>query len=269
MDRAGKPKACALCGGAGFVCQSHVIPKFCGDWIKHKSPTGYLTSAEHGGKRRQDILKIRLLCKRCEERFSKHENYFRNKIFEPFEKPKSFDKPQSFTYGDSFELFATSLSWRVLKADDGHARSARPDLAPLIDEAEYRWREFLLGQNQTNPYESHLLFLDGEASDVHSLGGSDLYRFDAVDPKLYAGKYRVLAYAKLPHMIVATSIYPTSVKGWTGTSIKTGGRITTWQSIRDDAFREFFAGRARRVTALQDRLSDQERKRRQEIHLDS
>ena len=269
MNRAGKPETCALCGGAGPICKSHVIPKFFGDWLKRESPTGYLTSAEHRGKRSQDILKIRLLCERCEERFSKHENYFKNKIFDPFEKPESLDKPQSFAYDSSLELFATSLSWRVLQADDGRARSARPCLALLINEAEYCWRQFLLGENQTKPYESHLVFLDGEASDVHSLSGSDLYRFDAVDPKLYADKYRVVAYAKLPHMIVATSIYPTSMKDWKGTEIKESGKITTRQSIRDGAFGEFFAGRARLVTATQDLLSNKGRKGRQEIRPDS
>lgn len=269
LDHAGKPRTCALCGEARFICQSHVIPKFFGDWLKRESPTGYLTSAEHGGRRRQDILKIPLLCHRCEEGFSKHENCFKSEIFDPFEKPESFDMLQSFAYGDSLELFATSLSWRVLKMDYQRARSERPDLVPLIDEAEYCWREFLLGNEQANPYESHLLFLDGDASDVHSLGGSDLYRFYAVDPKLYADKYRVMAYAKLPHMIVATAIYPTSMNGWTGTSIKTSGKITTSQSIHDDAFREFFAGRAKQVTTLQDRLSNKGLKRRQEIRLDS
>lgn len=114
LNRAGKPETCALCGGAGFVCQSHVIPKFFGDWLKRESPTGYLTSVERGGRRSQDILKIRLLCERCEERFSKHENCFRSKIFDPFEKPESLDKPQSFAYDSSLELFAISLSWRVL-----------------------------------------------------------------------------------------------------------------------------------------------------------
>lgn len=95
-----------------------------------------------------------------------------------------------------------------------------------------------------------------------------MYRFYAVHPKLYADKYRVLAYAKLPHMIVATSIYPTSMKGWSGTSIKAGGRITTCQSIRDAAFGKFFAGRAKLVTAIQDDLSNKRRKGRQEIRLD-
>lgn len=249
-ERRGRtPKTCALCGEAGFICQSHIIPKFVGDRLRRASATGYLVNPAHASKRKQDILKIRLLCERCEGRFSKHENCFRNEIFEPFEKPESFDKPQSFAYGSSLELFVASLSWRILKADYGHARSARPDLALLIDEAEYRWREFLLGESQTNPYESHLLFLDGEDSDANSLGGSDWYRFLAVDHAIHTSKYRVLAYAKLPHMIVATSIYPTSMKGWKGTKIKESGRITTFQSVDDEAFKKFFAERAQYISS--------------------
>ena len=246
MDGAGKSGTCALCGEAGFICQSHIIPKFVGDWLRRHSATGYFVNAEHASKRKQDILKIRLLCERCEELFSKHENYFKRKVFDPLEKLKPPDKPQSFPYGDSLELFATSLSWRVLKADYGRIRSARPDLIPLIDEAEYCWREFLLGRRQAaSPYESHLLFIDSEASDANSLGGSDWYRLAGVHTELYARKCRVLAYAKLPHMLVVTSIYPYSMRGWSGTSIKTSGNMTTAQSIDDDAFREFFAESAR------------------------
>lgn len=250
-ERRGRaPETCALCGEAGFVCQSHVIPKFVGEWIKRTSVTGYLVDAMHASKRRQDIHKIRLLCERCEGRFSKHENCFRNEIFEPFEKSESFDKPQSFAYGSSLELFAASLSWRVLKADCGHTRSARPDLAPLIDEAEYRWREFLLGKNPTNPYESHLLFLDGEDSDANSLGGSDWYRFRSVDATLCKSRHRVLAYAKLPHMLIVTSIYPRNMTGWKGTAIRTSGEISTRQSVDDEAFKKFFGNRAQEAMTL-------------------
>ena len=250
-----KPKTCALCLEAKSVRQSHIIPKFFGDWIKRTSATGYLVSATHASKRRQDIVKIPLLCDCCEERFSKYEGWFSRQIFEPFDKSQPFNKPQSFEYDDNLALFVTSLSWRALKLSYDEARADRPDLVPLIDEAEYCWREFLLGKRQTNPYESHLLFVDSKEQDVNSLVSSDWYRFRAVDATLCTSANRVFSYAKLPHMLTVTAIYPPTMEGWSGTLVKTGGKITTSQSIDDAGFKELFVNRAQQALTLSPQLS--------------
>lgn len=249
------PETCALCLEDKSVRQSHIIPKFFGDWIKRTSATGYLVSATRASKRRQDIAKIPLLCDCCEERFSKYEGWFSRTIFKPFDKSQPFTKPQSFEYDDNLALFVTSLSWRALKASYDEARSHRPDLVRLIDEAECRWREFLLGKKRTNPYESHLLFVDYKEHDRSSLGGSDWYRFRAVDATLCTSANGVFSYAKIPHMLTVTAIYPPKIEGWSGTLVKTSGKITTSQSIDDAVFKEFFANRAQQALTLSPQLS--------------
>lgn len=250
-----KPETCALCLEAKKIRKSHIIPKFFGDWIKRTSATGYLVSATNASKRKQDIVKIPLLCDRCEERLSKYESWFALNIFKPFEKTESFDRPQSFEYDANLELFITSLSWRALKLSYDEAKADRPDLVPLIDEAERCWREFLLGKRRTIPYESHLLFVGSGVHDVDSLGGSDWYRFRTVDATLCTSANRVFSYVKLPHMLTATAIYPSNMEGWEGTLTKTSGKISTFQSIGDEGFKKFFANRAQQAITISPQLS--------------
>ena len=204
------------------------------------SASGSMANATRADKPVQDILKVRLLCGDCEEIFSKYENYFSRTVFRPYH-----DGSKSFEYDHNLEFFAISLSWRSLKISYDLARLEQPDLVPRIDEAESRWRSFLLGKTQTvGPYESHLVFLGGETGAGRSLHGSDWYKLMSVDPTLVMSKNLVYAYSKLPHMFVATSIYPHRMKRWSGTVINTSGKITTSQRINDAGFKKFFNNRA-------------------------
>lgn len=74
-------KKCAMCGQVKKLCESHIIPKFFGNYIKKNSPSGGLRNPNDVNKRKQDIYKENLLCKDCEEIFSKLETYFQKNIF--------------------------------------------------------------------------------------------------------------------------------------------------------------------------------------------
>jgi hypothetical protein len=74
-------KKCAMCGQVKKLCESHIIPKFFGNYIKKNSPSGGLRNPNNVNKREQDIYKENLLCDECEEIFSKLETYFQNNIF--------------------------------------------------------------------------------------------------------------------------------------------------------------------------------------------
>lgn len=78
-------KKCAMCGQVKKLCESHIIPKFFGNYIKKNSLTGYLRNPNDVNKRKQDIYKENLLCKDCEEIFSKLETYFQKNIFSKVE----------------------------------------------------------------------------------------------------------------------------------------------------------------------------------------
>jgi len=236
---------CALCLQEGVLRESHIIPKFVGKWMK-ETGTGYLTTAEDGSKRVQDTTKIRLLCDSCEEKFSKLEKYFADKIFFPFHN----DKIRTFDYDKNLEAFIVSLSWRILKITGSDFRDKNPGfpLQSFVNDAEEYWREFLNGEKESvGRYENHVVFLDyvddSQNPDVDPK--FNWYTLRSTDFTIVTSSKRVLVYVKLPWMIFVTTIHPTSLDGWNGTVIKESGRIVPEQSITDGGFGQFLLERVR------------------------
>ena len=250
---------CALCGRQGDIRLSHLVPKFVLKWIKRTSATWRLASAADGARRLQDGAKTHLLCGGCEERFSRHEKYFAEKIFHPFHD----DGARSFEYDESLGVFAASLSWRALKVSRGEAaRDLPPILAAAVDEAEAAWRSLLLGERRSmEPYESHLIFVDDESS-CGEFYPDKWYTFRGTDCTLGKSVDRALAYTLLPRMIVVTSIRPATMDGWLGTSIKAAGKITTSQRVHDHPFWKFVSDRALNGLTLTPGPSAEEGERR-------
>ena len=233
--------SCSLCGQDRDLQKSHIIPKFVGKWLKKTSATGFLVHADNASKRVQDLITLPLLCHDCEERFSNFETYFANEIFFPYHN----NKTKSFEYNEKLELFTISLCWRVLKTQYSVFKSEHPRFCSLVDQAETHWREFLTGSKQTiDPYENHLFFLDNLQGGDGIPPQFNWYALRAVDATIVANEKRILVYVKLPWMIFASSIYPTTLEGWQGTAIKDSGTLITCQSINDDQFGEFLLDRA-------------------------
>ena len=232
---------CSLCGHDRDLQESHIIPKFVGRWLKKTSASGFLVNANHASKRVQDLITLNLLCHDCEERFSKFETYFANNVFFPFHEKKA----KSFEYDGRLELFIISLSWRVLNMHYETFKLKYPHFSSLIDQAEIHWREFLMGSKQTiSPYENHLLFLDYLKRGDGIPPRFNWYTLRAVDATIIANKKRISVYVKLPWMIFVSSIYPTTLKDWQGTTIRESGTITTRQSNKDGEFGRFLLDRA-------------------------
>ena len=227
---------CALCGED--TRQSHIVSKVFGE-NKRSSPTDNVSA--NPAERGRDTEKARTLCDRCKARLSKHETWFADNIFRPFN-----SGTRTFEYDRNLGLFATWLGWRALKSSYDEFKASSNHLVPLIDDAERCWRDVLLGKRQASPYESHLLFL-GDAENLSD--GDDRRRFRAVDATLCASGSRVFAYTKMPRMLAVSSIFPLNMEGWRGTLIKTGGKTTTSQTVDDAGFRRFYRDRAHAALA--------------------
>ena len=149
-----------------------------------------------------------------------------------------------FNYDKNLEYFATALSWRSLKVTYNEAVHDQPHFTARLDKAEACWREFLLGQRQhIEPYETHLLFIENELG----RGGfrvNEWYTTRSTDSTLGVSKDVAFSYSLLPRMAIVTSIHPTAMIGWQGTSIKSSGKIATGQRVTDKLFLEFMAKRA-------------------------
>ena len=244
-------ESCALCGRNGDLKASHILPKFVGKWIKDTSATGFLASATDGA-RVQDLPTFRLLCSDCEQRFSRLENPFADKIFYPLH--NSGDS--RLEYGSWLEPFAVSLGWRILKAGYEVVKSKHPALYSQMAQAEATWREFLLGDRQTmSPYENHLFFLDSTKIAADAPEKFAWYSRRAAGWSVFAHNNRIFTYAKLPGMAFVTSIHPKVLKGWKGTCINQSGVIASSHTIDDGEFWRFLLNDAKKAVAPATRSS--------------
>lgn len=73
---------CVMCKETKKICNSHIIPKLFGKYIKSNSLSGGLRNPNEVNIRKQDLYKISLLCEECEEIFSKLETEFKKEVFD-------------------------------------------------------------------------------------------------------------------------------------------------------------------------------------------
>jgi len=218
-----------------------LMPKFVGKWLKKTSATGSMIQAKEPRIRVQDFPTMPLLCRECETRFSKLETYFADEFFLPFHEKGV----RSFEYDERLKSFVVSLSWRTLKLGFDDLQKEEPQLAKHAEKAENLWRSFLLGTiDRVDPYENHMLFLDYVKDGGEISPNFQWYTLRAVDATLAGNDKRLFAYTKLPWMIFATSIWPTSLDGWHDTLVSDKGKISPPQEIEDGTIGRFLVDRS-------------------------
>jgi hypothetical protein len=131
---------CALCERTAPLQQSNIIPAFVFRWLKSSGPSGYIRNTLEPNKRVQDGVKRLLLCADCEERLSRDEKLFADKLFGPW-----LAGYLPITYSEWLLRFCVSVSWRVLLELKGrnafNSYSEKQQL--LLRKSEKIWREFL------------------------------------------------------------------------------------------------------------------------------
>jgi hypothetical protein len=139
---------CALCLNDRDLCDSHIYPKFTYRRMKEQGEGSFRVFSTSGGKSEGEILqdgfKEKLLCKECEARFQKWEDYFarivRQKKLLDFKRPsdgKKWVRVDGLDYA-KMKLFLLSILWRTQV-------SKNPRFNPRLgDKHEQRLREMLL-----------------------------------------------------------------------------------------------------------------------------
>jgi hypothetical protein len=149
---------CRLCQTYGQLRLSHIIPKFVFPLQKSWSVTA-LRSYRNPNVPIQDFPKMYFLCGRCEQRLSVWETAFKREIYEPYHAGSL----NSVQYRPWLLKFATSLSWRVLKAVS-ETVDATPEIKRAASPAEKTWSDFLLDKKvHPGPFCQYLFFLDSLA----------------------------------------------------------------------------------------------------------
>jgi hypothetical protein len=189
---------CKLCERETRVVQSHIIPAFAMRWLKDTSGTGRLRQAINPNVPRQDMTRVRLLCKDCEGRFSGWETNFAERIFLPARGGGAF----AFRYGEWLLRFAVSIAWRVAAVEIELLRSVKPSLADKVGAALGIWRSYLLSErHDAGAYEHHIFILDyitGATGRTLIPPKTHFYLLRGVDATLVYSSGIVYVYAKLP-----------------------------------------------------------------------
>lgn len=152
---------CALCHTHSKLLESHRIPKLVTRAIKKHSFTKRLRNASDPNKPVQDSDKDYLLCATCEDRFSKRETLFNQKVLQPFRSRRII----SFNYDEWLHYFITSVSWRTLYYDVKEAeqlleRGFNEKSISTIKKAEHNMREYLLGEKKfLENIDNHIVFI--------------------------------------------------------------------------------------------------------------
>src|SRR5665811_2147547 len=95
---------CALCGALSKRQLRHLVPKFVFQHASTRSPTGYLRTNISPNRRSQDGPKEYLLCRQCEQRFSRWEGRFAPLFKQHHERPG-----ETFDYSSEQALCALSI----------------------------------------------------------------------------------------------------------------------------------------------------------------
>lgn len=254
---------CALCDSDSPLCESHIIPQFVFDWMKETSATGHIRFAENPNRRVQDGWKPRLLCSECEQRFSRWEKAFSERIFTPLNTLAEKDRV-ALPYGPWMEKFAVSISWRVLTVYRlmGGLNEFPNEMVVAADQAQRWWKEFLLDE-RPNPgsFEQHMLpvniIADTTVPDLPP--NFNRYLLRAVDIYVAHGSKICIVYAKMGKIVLFGFIAMPTAKKWEGTKLRIrGGTFGSDKYVLHDSVLDFLMEQARKMSRAWDRISEQQ-----------
>lgn len=242
---------CALCNQVSELQLSHVIPRFAIKWIKKTSATNI--TRDYQGKRKQDAYKKYLLCRKCEEKFSKFESYFASHIFhkliqEKITSPVEYDK----RLGD----FIISISWRFLfdyieeQKNEGNVISE--NLRTYLEKSS----NYLNNKNDSLDYGIYLIpwGKPTEESKTKLQRKFEWYTLRAGDLTYARDKSESIQFifCQLPYFSLVAAINPKYINGFENVQIKETGLFNPVFKIEDRInFLDFLESRVRIIDDIQ------------------
>lgn len=163
---------CKLCQNERPLEVSHIVPRFVAKRLKTDSPNPFMRNWTEPNRRLQDAPKKRLLCRECEERFSRTEDAFSRDIFTP--------TMEGVLLGDvvvtrEHRAFCASLLWRALvltleRKGDADLSDYDPEDWIAMESVEADLRAFLSDKNAHPPDVEYHLFNARSTIETEQLG---------------------------------------------------------------------------------------------------
>lgn len=248
---------CELHKQEANLCESHIIPKFVFKWMK-STGTSRLRQIKTLNTPQQDGIKKYMLCQECENKFSKAEKWFNEKVFIPYLKDNTFKVKND----KNLEYFIISILWRVIKLfkDDGNDYRFLNNL----NEAEKEWSEYLIHDGELSKYKnSHFILINSE---YWISKKTDLYFSRAVDIDIVEGEDICFIYAKFSKFILIGEIrgFSNSIFEKTNMALEEEFSSTN-QIINDSGVFDFFNSRIDATKGYED-LSEEQKIKTDDYH---
>jgi hypothetical protein len=248
---------CRLCQTMSSLRDSHYIPAFVFKWLRDSS-VGALRTVEAPNLRLQDGPRARLLCPDCEQRLSRWEKPFAEKVFLPAQTAPVVR--ETLAYGMEALPFAVSVAWRTLL----YYQSIDSTILrlPGVSRCESIWREVLLEKRQhPGAFEQHVLHVDV----VQQTGAAvspflNRYLLRAIHMDFVTSQHETFTYTKLGRLLFIGFLHGTKPRRWKGTKLHArGGHIGEGQVEVPGEFADFLNAKADSVAAALRGLSERQR----------
>lgn len=260
---------CRLCNNNAPLLKSHIIPKFVFKWLKETSATGHIRYSPDINKRVQDGLKLPWLCSQCEEKFSRYEKYFADKIFYPLHK-----NTDNLTYNSVFLKFAISLAWRVLKynLETEQLGHLNDEMLRASHQALITWHNYLFN-NVTTPgkYELHFHSYIGDFASSGKQAPINMHRYlnRSISYDVMSNSKIAFVYIKLPGLIIIGYISLLNSQKWRKTRICVRqGKIDPMSYLCSLELWQIIQDKAKEMEENQKKLSSNQKDKIQKSHQD-
>ena len=257
------PRAeCKLCRRENDLRNSHIIPAFAFRWLRRSAAGGHFRLGTIPNRRAQDGLKRYWLCQECENRLNVVETKFANQIFHPY----LADSAGTYRYGQWLLRFCTSLSWRVLlfHRDEIGIQDWEPEALAAVNNAETRWRQFLLGRRLSpGPYQQHILPMDTIASATGDLAPNiNRYLMRAIDMDICRGGDTIFTFTKIGRFMVFGFVRKTNFREWRGTRAPLFfGSIRPRDYSLPYSLIDYINGKALRMAEIMESVSEKQKQK--------
>ncbi len=259
---------CALCCGSSELQASHIIPGFVFNWLRKTSATGHFRFSQNPNLRVQDGWKPQMLCRDCEQLFSTWEKMFAEECFVPL----NSGDVRNISYGPWMLKFATSVSWRVLRAfaaNDGLA--GFPDhIMTRVNDALTAWSQYLLGQQSNpGPHEQHMFVVDVIDSASIADVPPNISRYFARAVEIYVAHTQdaAISYAKMGRVVLFGFVAMKYPRRWKGTKLHVRhGQFGQRDIELPSDVGDFLFGRARLAAKSYSQLSERQHTRIRESY---
>lgn len=254
--------ACPLCGSAGPLRDSHIVPHFVYEWLRETSATGFIRYGPIPNRRVQDGFKQKLLCASCEEMLSKWESETARLVFRPYH----HDSGAVLEYGPWFSKFCASVCWRVLFL---HRGLGIPNYSPAQNEAAdnalAHWRAWMFDR-VPNPgrFELHVVPVDliGDFEGIEPPTNINRYVARAIEIDAISSARSAYVYAKLCKLVLVGAVQLPAGRQWIGTRVAAKrGTIRPDNRTVPSQLWGYMADRARAMARHRAAISDRQKGR--------